>query len=487
MYTNLNENTIAMGMAPAIGDIIMKFTHMESLKRTGEILGVPTLMYAYNKIDKRNKNILIVSGAIGLTIYVGYQLYSRFYTNTTNNLDINTNIKLDEVDKDIIENFTSERIVEGENIYYQTVDGFIQWGNYINNLLISRKIILSKTRSVFYTKDKKWDKFPVSGMAFMLNDYIKCIFSDIKQDNTLQISLIFDKKDTKHFDALNVEVRKLYADEISAINMQNNFYFYNIGTDWRRLKYTTNANMDDLYFHDKEKFLMAYNRFMKNEQKIPGAHTFSCLLYNKPGTGKTTLIKSLINYDLERFGIRSHIKFINFNDISNFKMLRELLIAKDYEQDEIDRAMPTMNQQIIVFEDFDNSELARCLLPRKYTDEEKEEQRQPIMKLGDILGLLDGMYERTGQRIFWTTNCPPEKINEMFDPAFLRPGRIDMKINFRECDIKGIRYLLNRYFPNNDLIIPNVLDSKLTLADVNSIVRYSTKDTIIQNMIDYQK
>jgi len=66
------------------------------------------------------------------------------------------------------------------------------------------------------------------------------------------------------------------------------------------------------------------------------------------------------------------------------------------------------------------------------------------LNLSDILNILDGIVERTGQRCIWTTNkAPPQKY---FDPAFLRPGRMDMIIKLGCCTLDGIGYLLRNYY-----------------------------------------
>ena len=58
----------------------------------------------------------------------------------------------------------------------------------------------------------------------------------------------------------------------------------------------------------------------------------------------------------------------------------------------------------------------------------------------DILNALDGINERTGQRIFWTTNIA--ESSKHFDPAFLRPGRMDMIVKLHKC----IKHLVSQYF-----------------------------------------
>ena len=100
--------------------------------------------------------------------------------------------------------------------------------------------------------------------------------------------------------------------------------------------------------------------------------------------------------------------------------------------------------------------------------------------LSDILNTLDGLCERTGQRCIWTTNkSPPQKY---FDPAFLRPGRMDMIIKLGPCTHKGIEYLLKQYFDINDNDIVNqhkqidlngIQQRKFTPAQIKQICKES--------------
>merc|ERR1719450_876644 len=79
-------------------------------------------------------------------------------------------------------------------------------------------------------------------------------------------------------------------------------------------------------------------------------------------------------------------------------------------------------------------------------DAENEEMEQDPrdLNLCTILNALDGINERTGQRCFWTTNLDPP--SDYFDPAFLRPGRIDMMIRFDRAPTEGVKFLLEKHY-----------------------------------------
>ena len=85
------------------------------------------------------------------------------------------------------------------------------------------------------------------------------------------------------------------------------------------------------------------------------------------------------------------------------------------------------------------------LIPRKNKIDKNINEKYTI-NLADILNILDGIIERTGQRVFWTTN---RNVN-IFDPALIRPGRIDMMIEFTPCDYDGVVYLLKVYYNSDE-------------------------------------
>ena len=64
--------------------------------------------------------------------------------------------------------------------------------------------------------------------------------------------------------------------------------------------------------------------------------------------------------------------------------------------------------------------------------------------LARLLNILDGIIETPGRIIIMTTN----KIN-MLDKALIRPGRIDIKINFTKCSKTMIKDIINMFYDIN--------------------------------------
>jgi len=259
---------------------------------------------------------------------------------------------------------------------------------------------------------------------------------------------------------------------------------------WDTYPFSSTRTVDHIWFEQKDDFLSAYDNFLENKEvyeRRGDPYTFSALLYGTPGCGKSSLLKAVVRYDWDR-DLKSHLLIIPFSKIKTADDLRTLMFDKSIG----DYKIP-YDQRIYVFEDFDASKNAKVFAIRQRlglggddddkggleldilrnlfgggmeedveeekTEKDKEDgaagggnqQKKKDGKFGDeklnlsdVLNILDGLNERTGQRCFWTTNLEPPE--EHFDPAFLRPGRMDMIIQFTKCTAEGLHYLINQYY-----------------------------------------
>ena len=95
-----------------------------------------------------------------------------------------------------------------------------------------------------------------------------------------------------------------------------------------------------------------------------------------------------------------------------------------------------------------------------------EDQKKTLINLGFLLNLLDGVLETPGRILIITSNYP-----EKLDKALVRPGRIDVKIEFGYSSIDMIRGMLEHFYnisrdEANRIIIPVELDYKFSPAQV---------------------
>merc|ERR1711956_153672 len=86
------------------------------------------------------------------------------------------------------------------------------------------------------------------------------------------------------------------------------------------------------------------------------------------------------------------------------------------------------------------------------------------IKLSDLLEAFDGVLEMKGRMMVMTTNHL-----EKLDPALIRPGRVDLSLEFKRCNKKAIGDFFETFFPRNNLDVKNVEDGVWTPAEVAQI------------------
>jgi SpoVK/Ycf46/Vps4 family AAA+-type ATPase len=101
-----------------------------------------------------------------------------------------------------------------------------------------------------------------------------------------------------------------------------------------------------------------------------------------------------------------------------------------------------------------------------WMDREKESEKETL-DLSFLLNLLDGTLEANGRILIITTNFP-----ERIDRALIRPGRIDLIVNFKKCSVPVMQEMVNAFYDRTDLIVPDVpeLHEKWSPAEVNQIL-----------------
>jgi chaperone BCS1 len=183
-------------------------------------------------------------------------------------------------------------------------------------------------------------------------------------------------------------------------------------------------------------------------------YTRGYLLHGNPGTGKTSTIKGISN-ECQR-----HIHYLSLNEIQNDNELSDLIGQIKFKE------------TILVIEDIDAmTDIIHKQDNKKYEKEEKDDKTNVVVNeitnklqtiekkmdfftinslskveeksltLSGLLNTLDGIFCYEGRILIMTTNHP-----EVLIESLIRPGRIDRKFKFTECDHDMIRKLYKNFF-----------------------------------------
>jgi hypothetical protein len=194
--------------------------------------------------------------------------------------------------------------------------------------------------------------------------------------------------------------------------------------------------------NDLEQFFS--NKEWYNEVAVP--HRRGYLFYGLPGTGKTSTIITLA------YMLKLDVFIINLGSIQTAKLFENALVSTQNHG--------TCRGSILVFEDIDcviagrESIHANIGNKRAVDDEDSianayaEPVAEPRISFSEFLNAIDGITTSEDQVIVMTTN----KGLEDFDSALIRPGRIDVKVQFTHATEFQIRGLIHRFVKDDKAV-----------------------------------
>jgi SpoVK/Ycf46/Vps4 family AAA+-type ATPase len=97
---------------------------------------------------------------------------------------------------------------------------------------------------------------------------------------------------------------------------------------------------------------------------------------------------------------------------------------------------------------------------------------------------LDGTLESSGRVIAISTNFP-----ERIDSALIRPGRIDMIVNFTKCSVKILQDMVRCFYDDPLIKIEDEkLNGKWSPAEVNQILfrNFKNVDTALKELVELE-
>lgn len=230
----------------------------------------------------------------------------------------------------------------------------------------------------------------------------------------------------------------------------------------------------DLFVHHPEWYA---------ERGIP--HSLGVLLHGVPGGGKTSTIKAIAR-DTNR-----HIFNLSLRAFTTQKQLLNLFYNENVTVQTADDGMVTLkiplNRRVYVIEDIDcltDVVLDRRLVAAAASQDDAGAAASPGegITLSFLLNLLDGVLETPGRILVITSNYP-----EKLDRALVRPGRIDVNIEFTYAGREFIKEMFDRFYNVSHALdtIPDVLEGIFTPAEVmeSMCAHYKASEAALRHLV----
>ena len=328
------------------------------------------------------------------------------------------------------------------------------------------------------------------------------------------------EKITNEFEKEQKELnnKKKYVFKFDGKNKESESY------QWKVNELDTTRNLNHVFFEDKENVLKQINHFVENRklyEKIGKPYQLGILLEGEPGCGKTSFLIGLANH------LKRSIKDCQFNKMKTVEDLESCIGCLSYENKDMG-----MENVVMVAEDFDcMSDIAKSRKLIEEEEKEKNEQKKSKKKelqnqisslktdeskallcamsnftesedkgydllkdsptnntnpdkitLSSLLNIMDGVIPLPGRIFCFSTNFP-----DQLDDAFLRPGRIDIRIKFRRCNKKVLYNLMKHWYKTIDeyyKIKTNLTEfDKLWKKYENRIIEYKYRPCDVANLI----
>ena len=233
------------------------------------------------------------------------------------------------------------------------------------------------------------------------------------------------------------------------------------------------------------------NRSWYEKKGIP--YTLGFLFHGSPGTGKTSEIKAIANV------AHRHPVNVQLSEIKTKSQLRHLFFSDEihvFNGQTLEKYNIPVSERLYIIEDADA--MGDVLLRREWKKPVIEKPKDPFavededvlkepIDLSFLLNLLDGTLESSGRIIVVTSNFP-----ERFDRALVRPGRIDLIVEFKKCSRKILKEMVLGFYDleevESEIWNREELDGKWSPAEVQQILFRNFEDptSALQELVEGQ-
>lgn len=289
-----------------------------------------------------------------------------------------------------------------------------------------------------------------------------------KNNVVLNIRVFFARK-TKFVKELENKIQNVLKEEIKNKEKKNNLVV--VTGLYSASKYKRSVSSIFTNNNEHTDLLDDIRKFIDNKEiyrKLNYPYKYSCLLYGKPGTGKTSSIMAIAS-ELNR-----RIVYINLATSSMTDLLRS-----------INENNP--EESIYVFEDID----ATSASVNSNRESDNDDQSGPtvnvdtgmkiaVASLSDILNITDGLISSDGAICMFTTNHI-----EKLDPAFLRAGRMNKLVEFNYLNQETANRMIKKYLGYELMHLKNdIRPAELQEEILNIMVGKSDKNNMVHKFTE---
>ena len=223
------------------------------------------------------------------------------------------------------------------------------------------------------------------------------------------------------------------------------------GYNWNKLTDVKMKNLDQVIIDKriKKSLVEDIDQFMGREQwyaqkSIPYKRGY--LFYGSPGNGKTSLSSAIADY------LNRSICTVTLSEIKDDGYMRDVFSK-------------TKADSILLFEDVDT-----MFSKRKSKNK---------LTFSTFLNCLDGVFYKHGLIVVMTTNHV-----EKLDPALIRSGRIDFKMNIDNPEFKEVKSYIELFFETSLDITENGYEPHLPMSKIQSICMGNEMDQAVDKIFN---
>jgi hypothetical protein len=246
---------------------------------------------------------------------------------------------------------------------------------------------------------------------------------------------------------------------------------------YTKSRFTTNRTFKNVFFEERDHVKERVNFFLTRRdwydtKGIP--YTLGFMFHGPPGVGKTSTIKAIANEG------KRHIINVQLSEIKTKAQLHHLFFNDEvhvWNGVQTEKYTIPVSERLYVIEDIDA--MGDTVLRREWKKPtptvtkpkeddpflSREKEEKDVIDLAFILNLLDGTLEANGRILAITTNFP-----ERIDRALIRPGRIDMIVNFKKCNLAVVQEMVRSFYDSDTVVDDESLNYKWSPAEVNQIL-----------------